>query len=409
MKAYPLIYSRTKNVDFVPDFLTRPADLDYKTALKYISSAISNLDTLKAIRYSTFCVGDYCICGGISCISKILVEKINATSFAQRIMLESVSEYLYDCKGRSIACFIGFTIPKSEVRSGRIPDINLEDYWTNYLEYLKHQWNAAETKSEQLTLPPIDIREKTYSSLHKPEIEMICNKGIIKEFYNSPQDTLDYFFNEIFKGNKSASFISDVNYQSDFDNTVFCNVHVSQSLYNNLKSSAELSVSDTNTSQRNYNTTSARFSERSKSVSSAQNRYSQRFSGSEFSGFESHIENTDTDFNNSKKKSLSTRGNYSNRFARDNNCNSDDSQITNLNESDIINFFKKNGHEEQPNPNNTQFITISEKRNSEVYYEALKILSEVFKNQYENSLHFVRVLSIYNFIEKQLVRILIKL
>ena len=76
MKAYPLIYSRTKNVDFVPDFLTRPENLDCQTALKYVGNAMANLDTLKTIRYSAFSVGDYCICGGISCITKYLVEEL---------------------------------------------------------------------------------------------------------------------------------------------------------------------------------------------------------------------------------------------------------------------------------------------------------------------------------------------
>ena len=49
MKGYPLIYSRTKNVDFVPDFLARPKDFDCQTALKYVKNAMENLDFVKGI------------------------------------------------------------------------------------------------------------------------------------------------------------------------------------------------------------------------------------------------------------------------------------------------------------------------------------------------------------------------
>ena len=71
MKAYPLIYSRTQKADFVPDFLVRPADFDYQKALNYVKNAMTNLDISNVIRYCTFSVGTYHICGGISCISNL--------------------------------------------------------------------------------------------------------------------------------------------------------------------------------------------------------------------------------------------------------------------------------------------------------------------------------------------------
>lgn len=233
MKAYPLIYARTKNVDFVPDFLTRPSDLDCQMALKYVGDAMKSLDTLHAIRYSTFSVGDYCICGGISCITKVLVEQLKQSG---HFVSDSVNEYLSDCKGRSIASFIGFAIPKSEVRSGKIPDVKLQEYWQHYLEYLKHQWENAVTSSEKLDFPPIKLKEKTYSSFHKPMLELVKGKYIAKNYAEKPQETLDYFFDQILNKGADVSFISDIIYKSDWDVLNFNHVAVSEDLYRSLTS-----------------------------------------------------------------------------------------------------------------------------------------------------------------------------
>lgn len=237
MKAYPLIYSRTKNVDFVPDFLTRPKDLDCQTALKYVGNAMANLDTLKTIRYSAFSVGDYCICGGVSCITKYLVEELKKSDITFPSQL--VSEYLRDCKGRSTACFIGFAIPKSEVRSGRIPDIPLSKYWDVYLEYLKHQWDKSTTHSEELNFPPVTLNEKTYSSNYKPEFEPIQGKKVIRNQKEKLQDTLDYFFDKILNKGSQDSFISDICNRNEWDALKFTYASVSDDFYRALKSTPQ--------------------------------------------------------------------------------------------------------------------------------------------------------------------------
>lgn len=236
MKAYPLIYSRTKNVDFVPDFLTRPKDLDCQTALKYVGNAMANLDTLKTIRYSAFSVGDYCICGGVSCITKYLVEELKKSDITFPSQL--VSEYLRDCKGRSTACFIGFAIPKSEVRSGRIPDIPLSKYWDVYLEYLKHQWDKSTTHSEELNFPPVTLDEKTYSSNYKPEFEPIQGKKVIRNQKEKLQETLDYFFDQILNKGSQDSFISDID-RNEWDALKFTYASVSDDFYRALKSTPQ--------------------------------------------------------------------------------------------------------------------------------------------------------------------------
>lgn len=236
MNAYPLIYSRTKNVDFVPDFLVRPEDLDWQTALKYVENAMANLDTLKTIRYSAFSVGDYCICGGISCITKYLVEKLKKSdiTFPSQI----VSEYLRDCKGRSTACFIGFAISKSEVRSGKIPDIPLSKYWDVYLEYLKHQWDKSTTHSEELNFPPVTLDEKTYSSNYEPKFELIQGKKVVRNQKENLQGTLDYFFDQILNKGSQDSFISDID-RNEWDALKFTCASVSDDFYRALKSTPQ--------------------------------------------------------------------------------------------------------------------------------------------------------------------------
>ena len=238
MKAYPLIYSRTKNVDFVPDFLTRPKDLDCQTALKYVENAMANLDILKTIRYSVFSVGNYCICGGISCVTKYLVEELKKSVSTFDFQAAAASEYLRDCKGRSIACFIGFAISKSKVRSGRIPNIPLSKYWEEYLEYLKHQWDKSTTHSEELNFPPVTLDEKTYSSNDKPEFEQIQEKKVIRNQKEKLQGTLDYFFDQILNKGSQDSFISDID-RYEWDALKFTYASVSDDFYRALKSTPQ--------------------------------------------------------------------------------------------------------------------------------------------------------------------------
>ena len=231
MKAFPLIFSRTKNEDFVPDFLVRPADLDVKETLKYVHNTMQGLDTLNAIRYTAFAAGNYCICGGIACLSKQLVQQAG-------IQMDQVVDYLKDCKGRSLACFIGFAIPVPEVRSNVIPDISLKMYWNTYLEYLRHQWEALETSSETLSEPCVELNEKRFSSAFKPVAEIIGTRTVIRHFEEKPQEILDYYFNELLNmRNRDASFISSIQYRDEWDKLSFKAAAVSEQLYTTLKTS----------------------------------------------------------------------------------------------------------------------------------------------------------------------------
>lgn len=232
MKAYPLIYSRTQKADFVPDFLVRPADLDYQRALGYVRNAMTNLDISNVIRYCAFSVGTYHICGGISCISKQLVATLGSS-------FDNVAEYLADEKGRKVACFIGFAIPDEEAKPGIIPDITLSDYWDYYLEYLKHQWKSVATKSEILTLPCIDLKEKPYIAKNMQSAKSIARKNIIQNFSGeNRQAILENYFDRILNQKEDVSFLSDVSSKNEWDELVFTDVSVSDNLYRCLTSAS---------------------------------------------------------------------------------------------------------------------------------------------------------------------------
>ena len=246
MKAYPLIYSRTKNFDFVPDFLVRPADLEWQKALKYVGDALYELDFVEGIRYSAFSVGDYFICGGLSCLSKNLFDLIKKSS--NPIVPDDISElaedFLRDCKGRKIACFIGIAIPKSEIKQSMIPDITPEQYWHIYLEYLRHQWaSTQETQSEKLELPPIELSEKHYSSDYVPEFYTVGEHHVIKktDFEANRQRILDYVFYQIMTG-ADESLMTEIEKRGFWEKTVFRKTVVSDDLFEMLKSAPKLST-----------------------------------------------------------------------------------------------------------------------------------------------------------------------
>ncbi|MBR3417829.1 MAG: hypothetical protein IKG82_03975 [Oscillospiraceae bacterium] len=246
MKAYPLIYSRTKNFDFVPDFLVRPAKLDCQKALKYVTDAMYELDFIEGIRYSAFSVGDYCICGGLSCLSKNLLDliKMNGNPLVPDDISELADDFLRDCKGRKVACYIGIAIPKSEIKQDMIPDITPEQYWHIYLEYLRHQWaSIQETSAETLELPPIELNEKKYSSGFVPAFTTIAAHRVIRksEFEANRQTILDYIVHQIMTG-ADESLMTEIEKRTLWDKTAFRTTVVSDELFESLKSASVLST-----------------------------------------------------------------------------------------------------------------------------------------------------------------------
>lgn len=131
MKAIPFICSRTKYMDFIPDYLVRPSDFEWQEAKGKVGNAMYDLHSLRDIRYAVFAAGNYCVFG-IACVSKHL---------ANRIGTSVDNNYLMDKGRRSLACFMGFAVPIPENKGNVIPkNIASEEFlikiWNVYFEYL---------------------------------------------------------------------------------------------------------------------------------------------------------------------------------------------------------------------------------------------------------------------------------
>lgn len=193
IKVYPVIYSRTKNVDYVPDFLARPADLDFREANKFVEFAMGELNSGK--RYAVFSAGNYCI-AGTACMTKELAQSGD-------------EEYTKDKfgRGRNMIAFIGIAVNKG--RTTDIPLLSDEKYWEIYLKYIKKQWDEPTTHSEKCSEPEIELETITPNS-YKPATELLLGKNIITEFdYNSKsQEIFNYYFAENLKIGSSCSFVS---------------------------------------------------------------------------------------------------------------------------------------------------------------------------------------------------------
>lgn len=209
IKVYPLIYSRTKHVDFVPDFLARPADLDYRIANKFVAFAMENvaMDSNDIQRYVVFSVGKYCI-AGTACITSNITHPGD-------------EEYIRDKGGKKIQAFIGIAVDKSGNHTD-IPVLSNEKYREIYLKYLKKQWNETRTHSEKCTEPEIEL-ETTNCDSFIPQTELILGKNIINEYYynDNRQRIFNYYFVENLKNNSSCSFIVRKLYLNDIRNSPF--------------------------------------------------------------------------------------------------------------------------------------------------------------------------------------------
>lgn len=228
MKAFPIVYSRTKKCDFVPDFLVRPEDFDYQTANKYVHSAMNGLDFCSDIRYAIFSVGEYSVCGGIACITDILAKKIGKE-------VEDC-EYIKDVGGRRIQAFIGFAIKKSDITGDEIPCMTLEQFWEVYLKYLKEQWLNSGAKSSRPC--SIEISSKPYR--HRENSNIFHTKSTKKyilqsDFEHNKQDILDYFLYSCLHNN-GESFLSGINRNEHFYDNFFQTLSVTESVASSVAS-----------------------------------------------------------------------------------------------------------------------------------------------------------------------------
>ena len=261
MKAIPFICSRTKEQDFVADYLVRP-DFDWRKAKPMVANIINGLDDLEELRYAVFETEGYCIFG-IGCLSRLLASETNTR--------EEYQQYLKDRNKRSIACFIGFALKIDIAASGmpdKVPDMVSPEFLKlccdTYFKHLSRQWTNWEVVSEVISIDSddtVDLPEKlmSYADLQPPAPDYTL--GEIQIFKEFKKEWLYYYLDQIiYQKNSKADFISRIYYESEWQKLCFHHASVSQSLFSTLpaiqkrneeKAAAAVLADLTGTYQRN--------------------------------------------------------------------------------------------------------------------------------------------------------------
>ena len=209
MKAYPLIYSRTKLVDYVSGFLVRPSDLSADIAAKYVNKSLQDINSSGGIRHAVFPVGNYLVYGGVASASPILIHRIFSESKISELNYP-YDTFQTDKSGRPIIFFIGFAIKREDILEAELPDIDLYKTYQIYLSYLKKQWDSVNTKTEIPNF--IELRTITHDTLFHPDEVKWGNYRLVKNYNEAEyKKYIQYYFSEMIR-NPSArcSFLSQV-------------------------------------------------------------------------------------------------------------------------------------------------------------------------------------------------------
>jgi len=224
MRVYPLIYSRTRNFDYISSFLVRPADIDYEKAAKYVNAAMNNIKFTDGIRYTAFLAGDYAVYG-MSCYSSRLIEILSKEWDISEL---DYQEYQTDKSGRPLVFFMGVAIKKSEYH-GNIPILDLYELYEIYLNYLKHQFNA-DTPETELT-EGIEWNETEYPDEFVPKYfehegqPYFDGRKFLENFDCKKNNSIIYYYiSQILKcPDEDISFLSDI-LSDDINNSVLYTV-----------------------------------------------------------------------------------------------------------------------------------------------------------------------------------------
>jgi len=215
MKAYPLIYSRTKFVDYLEDFLVRPENINVRAAAVYVNEALENVKYSDGLRHSVFSVGEYLIYGGTACMTQSIIDRILHEKKIDKLDFD-YEDYQADKADRPIVFFIGFAVRRNEIKTESVPYIDLYETYKIYLRYLKKQWLSATTASEVLKLNQngawIDIPEVEYVPQFKPDVTEYDGKKFIRNYKEDDYQTIInyYFYEMLHHPEQDFSFLSQV-------------------------------------------------------------------------------------------------------------------------------------------------------------------------------------------------------
>ena len=210
MKVYPVIYGRTNKLDYISDFLLRPEDFDSKTAIKYVSKSLNDVKYCGGIRHAIFKVENYVIYGGIACVSERFARRIVADYEISEVPRHYM-KFLSDSSGREISFFIGFAIPKCEIKVNMIPRVDLKYAYEIYLSQLEKCWDAI-TLETQIS-EAIEVECDEYVGDFKPRYFDYKNCRILENYSEEKyREIMNYFFVEMCK-NEDCSFLSTSLYE----------------------------------------------------------------------------------------------------------------------------------------------------------------------------------------------------
>lgn len=245
MNAYPVIYSRTKYVDFLPDFIVKPADLEFNSVKNYINNVISDLDTVSDVRYFAFPAERYAIFG-IACFSKLLAELVS-----DQVDTTAYSDYISDDKGRRMSCVIGYAVPMAEIAD--VPIVSLTDYWNSYITLIKDQWFLESHTHTTIISIPMPLTKSDFSN-NMPGFSPLSGKYVIKSKDADAKSVVSIFVRDILNG-KRSSYISDVNTPELFSKLAFTHATISEDLERRIKATQNNSSSKTEVSRNTHSLT----------------------------------------------------------------------------------------------------------------------------------------------------------
>lgn len=212
IEVYPVIYSRTKFVDYIPDFLVCPEDFPSEEASRFVSHAIEDIFFSNGIRHLVFSVDKYYIYGGVACSSNSLIARIQSETGITQLDLEQ-EVYLNDEKGRPLVFFVGFAIKKSDFSSNYsnyIPDISLYETYKIFLKHLKKQWEEKTTKTERASAIKINLAQR--NNTFRPVEREVFGKTVVENYSEQRyKDFIEHYFSMMTLHPKSnISFLSEV-------------------------------------------------------------------------------------------------------------------------------------------------------------------------------------------------------
>ncbi len=245
MKAYPVIYSRTKHVDFLPDFIVKPTDLNFNGVNRYINNVNADLETVSGVRYFAFPAERYVVFG-IACYSKILAELV-----LDQCDIDKYSDFISDDKRRRVSCVIGYAVPTSETAD--VPCVSLRDYWDSYIALIKDQW-FLESRTQTTISSPITLKIRDLTK-NIPEFSPLGGENVIKSPETDAGSVASIFVKKILNRERS-SFISDVNTTELFDKLAFTHATISEELERKIKRAQITGQPETRTATNTNSTTS---------------------------------------------------------------------------------------------------------------------------------------------------------